>query len=184
MPDAFDLDAALDAAVVEPDTDPPPDGDKPRTRRPRSDKGQPRTRRTATKKLADELLNPWAKLATAMAFPVPTVTAVMIERGEKTTVAFTNIASRYPKMLKALENVAQVGDAAEIGETALLMFVAMLMDVGRIPPEHPLGMVTGVTGLYQQVHPDMPQEDNGNGNVHPFPFAPPPPGMPNMGARV
>lgn len=133
LPDlGFDLDATLDAASSE-------SQDKGKTRKPRSDKGQPRaTSRTSTKKLADDLLNPWAKLAKAVALPLPTVSAVLVERGESTVDALVSIASGHPRMLAALTKASKIGPAADLAETAMYIVVAAMLDLGKLSIESPV----------------------------------------------
>lgn len=138
MPDefpdlSFDVDAALDASTTESQ-----DSGK-RTRKPRSDKGQARaTSSTSTKKLANELLNPWAKLSKALALPFPTVAAVMATRGENTMDALVSIASGHPRMLAALTKASKVGPAADLAETAMYIVVAAMLDLGKLNVESPV----------------------------------------------
>lgn len=175
------LDDALDNASFEslsPDT--PDDGTEPkRTRRQRSDKGVPRTggtRRTTNKQLTEDLLVPWALFAQGAGMMVPTVSAVMLERGEKTVGAFVSIAGKHPAMLAAMKKASVIGPGIEIANTLMQMLVAGAMDLGRIPPEHPMAAMTGVAELYAQVHPDMFEQTAANS----MPWGPaqstPPPG--------
>lgn len=155
--------------------------DAPKTRKPRADKGQPRGPRRTSKKLADDLLNPWAKLAKTLMWGAPTVAAVMLEGGERTVDAIVSIAAEHPRMLAALQKVSKIGPATDLADMALSILVAAALDFGRIPPEHPIAALSGVASLYYQVHqPEMPQESpngtHGEGFVMSVPpgFAPPP----------
>lgn len=139
----------------------PEDETPKRTRRPRSDKGVPRgtgTRRTGSrnKVLVDELLVGWAGFSTAFAMTLPTVSAVMLTRGEQTMTALVGIAGNNPRMLAALKKASKVGPAMELGRTVAEILVAASLDSGRMPPEHPMAILLGVADLYRQVHPDMP----------------------------
>lgn len=133
-------------------------GDAPkRTRKRRSDAGKPRssgtgTRRTSSSKLADELLVPYSQLAKSLAFSSPTLAAVLMERGEKTTRALVQIAEKHPRMLEALKKTSQIGPAADIGETLVMAVIALQMDLGRIPPSHPIAVALGVAPLYEAMH--------------------------------
>lgn len=150
----------LDNAVL---TDPPSDdSDEPtRTRKQRSDKGKPRGtggRRTSAsvhKQIADDLLVPYATFAAGFSMMAPTMAGVMMTRGEKTVDAVVKLAAKNPRMLAALKKASVVGPAFEIAETVLMMAVAGAMDFGRIPADHPLGMMTGVTNVYREMHPDF-----------------------------
>lgn len=183
-----DLDSAqLDDAPPEPT----------RTRKERSDKGKPRgsrsggtTRRSSTslKQIADDLLVPYASFAAGMTMVAPTVAGVLMQRGEKTVDAIVALAAKNPRMLAALKKASVVGPAFEIAETALAVVVAGAMDFGRIPPEHPLGMMTGVSQVYAEMHPDGPpanvQHFKGDFDPAPFPDAMPPPADPPNGVPV
>jgi hypothetical protein len=175
--DGIDLDGASLSDI--PEEEPPK-----RTRRPRSDKGQPRTtRRTTNKQLADDLLAPWAMIASGIAFTSPTTSAVMLQRGEEVTKALVQIAGTNPKMLAALKKTTAVGPAVTLGRTGIEMITALMLDVGRIPPEHPLSAMLGVTDLYYQVHPE--RRDQQPGNVHYMPNSQgmfTPPAYPGTGA--
>lgn len=169
MPD-IDLANATFENDVEPDTKPE------RTRKPRSDKGQPRaargTRTSSTRSLADSLLQPYAMLASGLGFVAPTVTAVLLSRGEKTVDAFVEIAKRHPRMLAALKKASVMGPATELATTGIQVVIAAALDFGRLPVDHPLAFSMGITELYMQVHP-QPVDESVNG------FAPPP-GFPVM----
>lgn len=188
--DGVDFDNATLSDDAESDSESPK-----RTRKPRSDKGQPRgTRtgggRTTNKQLADDLLAPWALLAQGMTFTSPTASAVMLQRGEAATKALVSIASKNPKMLAALKKTTTVGPAVTLGRTGIEIVTALLLDVGRIPPEHHLATLFGVTDLYYQVHPEAQQQvQQQNSNVHYMPSAPQgmgmmftPPPVPGTGA--
>lgn len=139
-----------------------------RQRRVRSDKGVPRgsaktgtaTRSTSSassKRLAEDLLDPWAKLAKGLAFTSPTTAAVLIDRGEKTTAALVKIAEKHPRMMKALTNVGQIGPGADIAETLIMVFVALQIDSGRLPPNSPLAAAMGVAKLHRDMFGDTPE---------------------------
>lgn len=169
MPD-IDLDSAyIDDA---PDDTPAPE----RTRKPRADKGKPRGPRTgargprtsSAKKIADDLLVPWGTLAAGVAMTAPTLSAVMLMRGEKTADALVSIAQKHPRMLKALQKGAESVAMFELAQTGFLMVVAGGMDLGRIPPDAPIAAGLGLDRLYAEVHP--PLEDN---PVSGYPMGPP-----------
>lgn len=167
MPDIDLANASFDDDVVE---------DKPvRTRKPRSDKGQSRgtgtrgPRASSTKALADDLLVPYAMLASGLGMVAPTVTAVLLSRGEKTVDAFLKIASKHPRMLAALKKASVMGPATELATTGIQVAVAAALDFGRLPVDHPLAFSLGVTELYMATHP-QPVDNPVNG----FPMPSPP----------
>lgn len=133
------------------------------------------TRAPANSRLAQELLDPLAKIAMALSFTAPTASAVLIERGEKTATALVGIAAGHPKMLAALQRATKVGPAADLVETAIMMAIAVSLDMGRIPPEHPLAGLTGVGALYQAVHPEAAAAAPQMSDLGPPPFASPSP---------
>lgn len=173
----------FNSATFEPADEGLPDDapERTRTRKKRSDAGVPRGSRSGTTtrrpsassnaKLIEELTDPIAKLAVALAFQSPTAAGVLVSRGEATAKALVTIAETRPRMLAALKRVSQVGPASELAQTGVMLFIAIQMDIGRIPPEHPLAIATGVASLYAQTHPVETLEDNTGifGN-----FTPPP----------
>jgi len=135
-----------------------------RTRKPRSDKGQargPRGRAASVKGLAEDLLVPYAMLASGLSFGAPTVAAVMMQRGEKTVDAFLAIAKEHPKMLTALKKASKMGPATELATTVVQIGIAAALDFGKLPPEHPMAVTMGITELYAMVHPPVDVETNG-----------------------
>lgn len=149
--------------------------DKPvRTRRPRSDKGQPRGTRTAggsttakDKRLAEDLLGPWALIIKALAMPMPTLSAVMAARGEKSTQAIVGLAS--PKLKEKLAKVSKLGPGSDLVETLAMMLVAVLVDVQKLDPDSPLVMLTGVKEMFDLTHDvQVVPVDGANG----FPVSP------------
>jgi hypothetical protein len=150
-----------------------PDEAPKKTRRPRSDKGVPRgTRSTGgtssakDKKLAEDLLDPWAKIIKGISFMMPTVAAVMAQRGEKTTTAIVSVAS--PKMKEALAKASKFGPATDLVETGLMIAIAAMMDAGRIPDGSPIAAFTGVQELFDLTH----QNDNEQPTPDAFPAPP------------
>lgn len=162
-----------------------------RTRKPRSDKGKPRGprggsttprgRSTSDKKLADDLLNPYAKIIKAVSFAAPTLAAVMTAQGEQTMNALVAVAS--PKMKAALSKAARIGPGADLFEAVSMMLIAGGMDFGVVKPNSPTAMLTGVQSFYDMVHPPVPDEyamgrpdsaptEQAPNNVHAFPGNP------------
>lgn len=124
--------------------------------------------------LVTKLCDPLAKLAQGVAFAAPTVACVLIDRGEATANALVSIAEGKPRMLAALENVSKVGPVTDLAETLLCLVIAASLDTGRMPPSHPLAVLTGNTARYAKMHPNMEQE-----GAAPFPpFMVPTPGVP------
>jgi len=181
-----------------------PDDDEipTRTRKPRSDKGKPRGprgtttprtggRSTSDKKLAEDLLNPYAKVIKGIAFAAPTLAAVLTYKGEASMNALVALAS--PKMKAALSNVARIGPGADLIEVIAMGFVAGAMDFGRIQPGSMVAQATGVQEIWDLVHPPVPEDQQFGrpnvdhepvvDNVHPFP-APSMPGYPGAGESM
>jgi hypothetical protein len=125
--------------------------------------------------LVTKLCDPIAKVAAAAAFAAPTLACVLIERGETTARALVAIAEDRPKMLAALENVSKVGPVSDLAETIVLAVIAAALDMGRLPIDHPLAVLTGNTARYVKMHPDAA---NAGPPPPPFPFTVPTPGMP------
>lgn len=149
-----------------------------RTRRKRSDAGQPRRsspgRKPNSRKLVENLLEPWALIAKSLAPKAPTGAAVMIQRGEVTCTALVDIAQQHPKMLKALENLGKIGPAAVLIQSGVEILIAVQMDFGNLPVEHPMAYGLGLTQLYYQVHPDHgPAQSQGTEQRVPTHTAPP-----------
>lgn len=131
--------------------------------------------KAGTNALAQKLCDPIAKLAMAAAFAAPTVSCVLVERGEVTARALVAIAEDHPWMLKSLENVGKIGPVTDIAETLMCVMIAAMLDTGRMPPEHPLAVLTGNTARYAKMHPGK-MEKREPAPFPPFPF--PAPGSP------
>jgi hypothetical protein len=143
----------LSDAVFEPNDDAPK-----RTRKPRSDKGQPRGTRgarssgatAADRKLADDLLNPWGKAIKGVSFVMPTVGAVMAAKGELATAGIVAVSS--PKMKAALAKAAKVGPGADLVEILVMMVVAGMVDMGQIAPDSFIPEAMGVKEYFDATH--------------------------------
>lgn len=131
-----------------------------RTRKPRADKGVPRGPRgsgttnrsssTKDRKLAEDLLGPWALIVKGLAIPMPTLAGVLSERGEQTMNGVVALAS--PKMKEALTKAAKVGPGAEILETLAMAIIAAMVDLGKIDPDSFLVENTGVRKAFDATH--------------------------------
>jgi hypothetical protein len=179
------LESLLDGASFESADTPTPEeqpelvnGKRPRKKR--SDAGQPRGPRGSTgtrkprtgmtaadKKLADELLNPLAKIITGLQFVAPTAAGVLSMRGEATTQGLVSLAS--PKMKEALAKVSKTGPGLDLAETVLLMVIAFAVDFGRVEPDSPIALLTGVRKVYEETHPEKAAERNAPADA---PFSP------------
>lgn len=161
------LDDALDNVEFTEDT---PATDEPkRTRRQRSDKGMPRGRAASHKQLVEDLLVPYVMIAEGSALLVPTGSAVLLQRAEKTVTSLVKIGAKNPKTLAAMKKASVIGPTAEIASTVFAFLIASAVDLGRIPPEHPLSLNTGVGQLYMEMHPDRVPGNNTNS----MPWPPP-----------
>lgn len=156
--DQDELDA-LEASFSPTPTRGVPDGEQTdaKGRKRRSDAGQPRKPRGGAitqAKLAEELLVPWASAAALVAPACPTVATVMAAEGEATVKAFVTLAAQYPKFYASLQKAAQIGPAAKVAQTFMMIMVALMLDTRRISPEHPVAGVTGLAHLTTQTHPE------------------------------
>lgn len=113
-----------------------------RTRRRRSpsvdDDGTPRTRQPRNAKLQEELLEGYVSLATDLATVMPTVSGVLIHRAERSVDGIVKLAQGHPRVMKALRTSAKFGHAADVLQTLFLVAVAAMIDMGRIPVDHPI----------------------------------------------
>lgn len=142
-----------------------------RTRKPRSDAGKQRKPRTPrTGPLIEKLLVPWATLTTLASGPLPMTASVMAMRGEPTMSALVQMAQGHPKMLAALEKVGKVGPASELIQTGALLLLAVAVETGRLPVDHPVSERSGMADLYRSTH----HNDAGSVADAPSAFGPPP----------
>lgn len=171
MPSFEEMFADADTEVIDQPTE-----DKPvRTRKPRSDKGVPRgargprgSRSTSDKKLAEDLLGPWAKSIKVVAVPFPTLAAVMAEQGEKATEGIVALAT--PKMKAALAKASKAAPVLDLAEIIGMMIVAVLLDIQKLNPDAPLVLFSGVRKHFDMTH-EMHQEIIPD-NVSQFPTSP------------
>jgi hypothetical protein len=179
--DEFAGELAETTAVTSPDDDGSGEDELTprRTRRRRSDAGvkrgtgAPRGRRASSARVSNNLLQFWGIMAAALAPRSPTGAAVLMERGEITCAALVEIAQRHPKMLKALEAMGNVGPVAVVAQTAMEATLAVAMDLGKLPPEHPMAAGLGLTETYLKMHPDYGRYIPENNTEGPQQTAPP-----------
>lgn len=107
----------------------------------------------ARDQLAQDLLDPIAKVALGISFMAPTVGAVLVERGEQTANAFVALSANSPRMQRALQRASKVGPAADLAELGIMLFVAAQLDAGAMQPNHVIAQVTGVGALHMSVNP-------------------------------
>lgn len=107
-----------------------------RRRRSTSDDDTPRTRAPRNSKLTEELLEGYVSLATDVATVMPTVSGVLIHRAERTVDGIVSLAQGHPRVMKALRTGAKFTKGADVLQTVLLVVVAAMVDMGRIPLDH------------------------------------------------
>lgn len=146
VPDLTDLDVSFQPSQS--------GSDQAKVRKRRADAGVPRRKRITQEKLVHELLTPWASAAALVAPACPTVATIMAAEGESTITAFVELAANYPKFYAALTKAAQIGPAAKVAQTMMLILVALMLDTRRISPDHPVAGVTGLAALTRQTHPE------------------------------
>lgn len=129
------------------------DEDKPkRTRKPRSDVGQPRGRRPRVSTLVDQLLVPYATTTTLLSMALPMTAEVMKGQGHKLVSSAVQLCAPHPKMMKALEKAAKIGPASDLVTSFLLLLLTAMVEVGRMPADNPIARSVGITDLYQQFY--------------------------------
>ncbi len=72
-------------------------------------------------KLVEELFIPWASAAGLVAPACPTVATVMAAEGEDFLKSFVGLAAQYPKFYAGLTKAAQIGPAAKIAQTMMMI---------------------------------------------------------------
>lgn len=89
---------------------------------------------------------------TSRVLPVFGVTAV--QRADRTARALVTVAADNPRVLAALETASKIVPALDLGETAVMLGIALLIDTGRLNPEGLLPGMFGLTETYFLVHGD------------------------------
>lgn len=125
------------------DTPEPPAGKRTRQRRAprvRTEDGEdvPRTRQPRNAQLQDDLLEAYVEFASGIGVAVPTVSGVLIVRAEKTVDGVISLASGHKRTMAALRKVAKVSKGGDVVQTLVLVMVAGMLDMGRIPLDHPI----------------------------------------------
>lgn len=122
-----------------------------------------RTQTSSTKAKASDLNAIKADLVELFAFGavssaplLPTLSLVLVERGEVTADAIVTLAKDKPRMLASIQRAAKFGPVVVITQTGLQIFIAVSLDLNRAPWDNPLAMMTGVSQKYQQTHPNAP----------------------------
>jgi hypothetical protein len=154
--DQDDLDEFPALDDIEPEEKP-----KRRTRQPRDPNAPKVTRQSSDVKLAAELLEPLAMLGQAISFISPTGGAVIMARGEVTTAALVKFAKGHPKMRAALANISKVSPAAELVQTVAMVLIAVQIDFGKLEPNAPFAVLTGVTSIHTEMSGYMAEQEPG-----------------------
>lgn len=76
------------------------------------------------------------------------------KRAEKTAQALCKVAATNATVLNALVVAAKIVPALDIAETVLCLGVALMVDLGRVPPDSVLPTVTGVSETWHEIHDD------------------------------
>lgn len=141
-----------------------------RTRKPRSDAGQPRTRTPKISLLVEKLLIPWMTVSTITSGVLPLTGALLVDRAEPSCKAIVQLCQGNPKALAVLDKIGQFGPASELVQTGIFVLIAVAIETGRLPADFPIAQHTGITDLYDRIYsrPQPTEESNEYG---------PPPGM-------
>ena len=103
---------------------------------------KPRTERStpakSTQKLSEDLVEALVSRASDISIVFPTVAGVLIARAEATVDGALALAKGHKRTMAALQKVAAGNKAADLVTVALLLAVAAMVDIGRIPVESPI----------------------------------------------
>lgn len=123
---------------------------------------RPRTPRgPSAKKLEDDLHEGAVKLGTELAPFAPTAAGVWIARAESTAAGLVAVSEGHPRTRALLAKTASATKIAELFTTGLMMFVAFMIDFGKISPDSPLLDNLGYTDLVRDEHGKVQRDENG-----------------------
>lgn len=126
----------------------PRDSDTPST---------PRRTAAKAKRLEDleaGLLKELTLFGKGMSKAMPVAGVTTVKRAPETAHALTLIAADNPRVFAVLETATKVLPVLDIGETAAMIGVAIMIDAGRLSPDGILPNMLGVTEIYDMVYPD------------------------------
>lgn len=146
-----------------------PSGRVRRTRGSKTQTSSTKVKAADLNAIKSDLVELFAFGAVSSAPLLPTVSLVLVERGELTADAIVSIAKDKPRMLASIQRVSKVGPVVVVVQTGVTVVAAAMVDMNRAPADNPLAVMTGVTEKWRQTHP--------NGPVSSAPAAPRPPHM-------
>jgi hypothetical protein len=136
----------------------------------KSGRTEPRkSRGTADERKLDELSGAleekFAEFFGLLTFALPVTGVYGVENSDKATRALISIAKRRPKVMKALEHVADGVDALELGRFVVGVTLAVQVDFGRIPGDTLACEALGVTDAIRIMEAEDREQSEENPNV-------------------
>lgn len=114
------------------------------------------SRRGSTKRLdglTESTTSFLMKIGLAASMRLPVTGVALTTRAPITAAAIVEILKDNTKALNVLEKICQVVPATDIGETLAMVTVGAMVDTQRISPMHFAAQATGITQIFDQVHP-------------------------------
>lgn len=102
--------------------------------------------------LKDDITKEIVFFGKSVAKVLPTFGVTAGKRAEKTAAAFVRIAADNPKLLEALEATTKIIPALDLGETAVALGLALLVDLGRISPDALLPTMFEVSETWHELN--------------------------------
>jgi len=141
--------------------------DHKRRTTPRDSADLPRAPRRSAKlelrlaELESDLTREMALFGKGFSAVLPTFGVTMVDRSARTAKALTKIAARNPKVLESLEVSTKIVDALDLGEVALALGVALLVDLQRMNPDNALAGMVGVSQIWHDINDERPESESG-----------------------
>lgn len=102
--------------------------------------------------LQDDVTKEIAFFGKGVAKVLPTFGVTIFSRAEATSAALCRIAADNPKLLAVLEIGTKIAPAIDLGESAAMFGLALLIDLKKVHPDAVLPQMFGVSAIYHEIH--------------------------------
>lgn len=104
--------------------------------------------------LETDLMTEAVTVGRTIAPVMPCTSYVIMARAEKTAAALARLAATNPKLLTVLETGAKIVPMLDLGETLVMLGVALAVDSGRLKPDSMVSVVSGVSTVWHDINDD------------------------------
>lgn len=103
-------------------------------------------------KLKEDLAVSIARVGKPLASPLPITGTIVVTRSTGTADAIVELCKNNDRALAVLEKIGMVAPATELGDLLATLAVSIQVDTNRMPSDHFLAQLTGVTDVAETIN--------------------------------